>query len=107
MSYKDKGEFYQTLKESMVKQEDWLKSSEKVKRTLTIQRYVDDLMLTVLGRLMMLGKKVNYSDLISILAWLGLRDIAGNVFDEVSSDMRLYTYAKEYGQLLERFFENE
>ena len=107
MEYRSKEEFYQSLKQGFINQENWLKSSEKVKRTLTIQKYVDDLMLTVLGRLMMTGKKVNYSDLLSLLAWLGLQEIAGNVFDDVRSDMQLYTYAKEYGKLFETFFEGE
>ena len=105
MSYKNKDEFYQSLKEGFIKIEDFLKSSEKVKRTLTLHKYVDDLILTVLGRLMMFGKKVNYSDLVSFLAWQGLHEVADNVFDEVTSDMQMYAYAKEFGEHFEKFFE--
>lgn len=107
MSYENKAEFYGKLKEVFIKHEDFLKGSEKVKKTLTIHKYVNDLMLTVLGRLMILGKKANYSDLISFLAWEGLHEVAGNVFDDVLSDMQLYTYTKKYGEYFEKFFEGK
>lgn len=105
MSYKNKEEFYQSLKEKFAKLEKHLKKSERVKRTLTIPKYIDDLMFAVLGRLMILGKKVNYSDLISILAFFGLQAQADNVFDDLQSDMELTMVYRQFGNYLEKAFE--
>ena len=54
---------------------------------------------------MMLGKRVNYSDLISILAFFGLRELVGNVFDEIQSNMHLATLCREFGEYLGESFQ--
>jgi len=105
MSYKKTNELYKKLQEGFIKVEGLLRGSEKVKRTLSIPNFVDDLLLTVLGRLMMLGKKVNYSDLISVLAYYGLKEISGNMFEEVQDEATLASLFRKFGESLGKSFE--
>lgn len=105
MSYKKTNELYKHLREGFIKTEGLFKDSKKVKRTLSIPNFVDDLMLTVLGRLMMLGKRINYSDLVSVLAYYGLKEISGNVFEEVQDEATLASLFRKFGESLGKSFE--
>ena len=102
MSNREREEFLKMLEKGLSESKGWFKSASKIKKTLTMGKTLDNLLIYLLGRMMMKGSKFDYSSLVQHLIYTGLAALGAD--SDLFEESELTAFFKEGGTDVDRLF---